>query len=294
MGTYVLLKPLAGWYSSHWNFAARGLPSRPFTVTSASQGSQQLLELQDLYTRASFLLGLIGRNSGRTAPLTARPADQTSLAEGVVEDSPATLVGGAPLSRGPFSAQPPEDATTRKFHHKSLPLKAFPKDDSRLREPSSYVEHAHDSKEAPPAISPMEFNQVAARAEALIEAVNALGASLAAHEFLDRSLRDYGSALISKFAQALSPYGLNNSSIPLRLDREQLAKAYQENPQQVLGGFWGEDSLTPEVSSLADAILGAPGAYLMEPALINTDTYQPFRPANPWFRVAPALFWQVA
>jgi hypothetical protein len=62
----------------------------------------------------------------------------------------------------------------------------------------------------------------------------------------------------------------------------------------VAEAFWGPNSLTPDITSLAVAIVGAPGAYLLEAAPQTPQTYQPFQATNPWFRVAPTGFYQVA
>jgi hypothetical protein len=145
-----------------------------------------------------------------------------------------------------------------------------------------------------PTPTPEDFEAVSSQAEVLIEAVNRLGAALEAHEFLNADFRQQGSELISRFAQALSPFGLSNTDGSLRLDQEQLTKAYQENPGRTTEAYWGQNSLTPEIVSLAAAIVGAPGTYLMEPASPFPETYQSFQALNPWFRVAPACFQQVA
>jgi len=142
--------------------------------------------------------------------------------------------------------------------------------------------------------APETFAAVADQAEVLIEAVNRLGEALEAHGFLSSSMREYGAAMIRRFGEALEPYGLGGTGGSFRLDREKLAGAYQENSQQVAEAFWGPNSLTPDITSLAAAIVGAPGAGLLEAAPQTPQIYQPAQALNPWFRVASAGFHQVA
>jgi hypothetical protein len=142
--------------------------------------------------------------------------------------------------------------------------------------------------------TPESPEKITAKAEVLVEAVNRLAAALEAHDFLAPSLREYGADLVSRFAASLAPLGLSEAGGPLALDGEQLARASQENPDQVAEALWGPNSLTPELTSLAAAIVGAPGISLMQAPQPAPETYQPFQGSHPWFRVAPASFQQVA
>lgn len=283
METTALLKPLTGWYSSHWSIAPANCPTKPFTITSTCRVNQPLPGLQDLYTRAVFLLGitsdLLGKRPSTTGgtppPETAKQAPVKSE-EGANRPVPQT--SGA-LQRGD------------NLKIQLLPA-AGPVNLQRPPHPTALSSQPEPDIGSRPA--PENLETLAAKAEVLTEAVNRLGAALETHEFLARSLTHYGTELISKFAQTLATYGLSGASGSVTVDREQLARAYQENPPQVTEAFCGKNSLTAEIASLATAIVGAPGAYLMEPPSPSPETYQPFQGANPWFRVAPALFWQVA
>jgi len=284
MDTSAVLEPLGGWYSSHWSIAPASRLTGPFTITSASRVNQPLTGLQDLYQRAVFLLG---------------------ITSGLPPQSPGTSTGANPPSEAARETPETSEEATNRLEAKtsrSLQGKENLRPQSTVAAVSLKTQGTAGTKtvanqpesetEATPA--PENFEAVSSQAEVLIEAVNRLGATLEAHEFLNADLRQQGAEVISRWAQDLSPFGLSESDGSLRLDREQLAEAYQENPRQVTEAFWGQNSLTPEIVSLAAAIVGAPGTYLTEPASPFPGTYQPSEAINPWFRVAPACFSQVA
>lgn len=284
METSAVLRPLAGWYSSHWSIAPASLLSRPFTLSSSPGVNQALVGLQDLYRRAAFLLGIT------SAPPVERPSRATGVA------SPPETAQPTPGNPGEAAARPVPPSS------RASQTKANPQPQSSPAAgpiqphitPDSAVTPSQSEAEVEPAAAPENFAAVAAKAEVLVEAVHRLGEALEAHEFLAQELREYGAELISRFGETLAPYGLSSTDGSFHLDREKLAGAYQENPQQVAEAFWGPDSPTPDVTSLAAAIVGAPGTYLLESASQAPETYQPFQAANPWFRVAPIGFYQVA
>jgi hypothetical protein len=142
--------------------------------------------------------------------------------------------------------------------------------------------------------TPENPEKIAAKAEVLVEAVNRLAAALEAHDFLAPSLREYGADLVSRFTASLEPFALSDARGSVVLDKEQVASATEKDPQQVAEALWGPNSLTPELTSLAAAIVGAPGIFLVQAAHPAPETYQPFLGLHPWFRVAPAAFHQVA
>ena len=277
MDTSAVLEPLGGWYSSHWSIAPASLLTRPFTITSASRVNQALTGLQDLYQRAVFLLGI-------TSGLPLKRPGTLETAEEIPHTSEE---GKNPLDPKTSRSLPPRENNRPQATAAAISLK--PQGIADTMTVAAPPEPATE-----PTSVPEDFEAVTSRAETLIEAVNRLGAALKAHEFLNTDLRQQGAEVISRFAQTLSPFGLSNTDGRLRLDREQLAKAYQDNPGQTSEAYWGPNSLTPEIVSLAAAIVGAPGTYLMEPASPYPGTYQPAQAFNPWFRVAPAGFWQVA
>ncbi len=292
MDTSAVLKPLGGWYSSHWSVAPASLPSRPFTITSSSPVQQPLAGLRDLHTRAVFLLGVtrgVPGTSLRSQPL-ASPHTQAEEGASGASLEIANYPSAVPRSPLPVRTRgdkrpwcPPETGPVKPFLTHPGPT-----------DPSSDPKPVVNSLKPQGETTSENLEEITARAEVLIEAVNRLGSTLKAHEFLAHGLREYGAALISRFAETLSPLGLRSTGESLTLDREQLAKAYQENPGQVVEAFWGQHSLTPELASLAAAIVGAPGVYLMESNALTPETHQPFQPHNPWFRVAPAHFYEVA
>jgi len=283
MDTSAVLEPLGGWYSSHWSITPASRLTGPFTITSASRVNQPLTGLQDLYQRAVFLLGVTsglppespGTSTGVNPPAAGAKETPDSLEEAANRVEPKT---SRSLQRRE-NLRPQASAA-------AVSLKA-----QGTAGPTTVAAQPEPASEPTPA--PEDFEAVSSQAEVLIEAVNRLGETLEAHEFLNADLRQQGAELISRFAQDLSPFGLSNTDGSLSLDREQLAKAYQENPGQTTEAYWGQNSLTPEIVSLAAAIVGAPGTYLME-ATAPPESYQPFQAVNPWFRVAPACFQQVA
>lgn len=283
MDTSAVLEPLGGWYSSHWSIAPASRLTSPFTITSASRVDQSLTGLQDLYQRAVFLLGIT----------TGLPPESPSTSAGVnppaagAKEIPDTLEETANRPGPKTSSSLPGRENIRPQSATVAPLFK----PQGATGPTAVAAPTEPASESTPA--PEDFEAVSSQAEVLIEAVNRLGAALEAHEFLNADLRQQGAELISRFAQTLSPFGLSSTDGSLRLDQEQLAKAYQENPGQTTEAYWGQNSLTPEIVSLAAAIVGAPGTYLME-AAAPPETYQPFQAVNPWFRVAPACFQQVA
>lgn len=285
MDRSAVLKPLAaGWYSSHWSIAPAGLLSRPFTTSSPSRVNQALAGLQDLYRRAIFLLGITSGLPARSPTASTKVNSPPAAAKPTPDTSEDSAIRPVPQTFRSFQGREnlrPQPSPV------AAPVK--PRPASGL---SAFPPQPEPGIGATPA--PENLEAVTAQAEVLIEAVHRLGVVLEAHEFLNPDLRQYGGELISRFAQTLSPFGLSATNGSLTLDREQLTRTYQENPRQVIEAYWGQNSLTSEIVSLAAAIVGAPGAYLMEPASHSPETYQPFQAVNPWFRVAPACFWQVA
>lgn len=282
METSAVLKPLAGWYSSHWSIAPASVVTRPFTISSSSRVNQPLAGLQELYARAAFLLGIIsGLPAEKTAPAAENAAPPEATRQTPVQSNEAAHQPVPPTSRSSrVNIQPQSSPAAGAFKPRWAP-------DSAASPPPS-------EPEVEPEAVPETFAAVADKAEVLIEAVNRLAEALKAHEFLSSSMREYGAEMISRFGEALAPYGLGSTGGSFRLDREKLAGAYQENSQQVAEAFWGPNSLTPDITSLAVAIVGAPGACLLEAAPQTPQTYQPSHALNPWFRVAPAGFYQVA
>lgn len=283
METSAVPRPQAGWYSSHWSIAPASVFARPFTISSSRPVNQALAGLHDLYARAAFLIG---------------------VTSGLPVERPTTTIGGASPpelsqeTRGKSSEMANRPVPTRleslatKIKPKSQPSPAAdPVKPRGAPDPAAFP--TQSEAEIEPTAAPENFAAVAAKAEVLVEAVNRLGKALEAHEFLAQDIREYGTELISRFAENLAPYGLAKTEDSLDLDRDKLAGAYQENPQQVAEAFWGPNSLTPDIASLAAAIVGAPGAYLLEAAPQTPQTYQPFQDLNPWFRVAPIGFHQV-
>jgi hypothetical protein len=283
MYTSAVLEAVGGWYSSHWSIASASRLTGPFTITSSTRVNQPLAALQDLYGRAVFLLGIT----------SGLPSGSPNISVGV--KSPAEEARETPDTPketanrvGPKTSRSLPGRENLKPQSSAAAVSLKPQGTAG---PTAVVAQPEPASEPTPA--PEDFEAVSSRAEVLIEAVNRLGAALEAHEFLNADLRQQGAELISRFAQALSPFGLSSTDGSLSLDREQLAKAYQENPGQTTEAYWGQNSLTPEIVSLAAAIVGAPGTYLME-AAVPQESYQPYQAVHPWFRVAPACFQQVA
>jgi hypothetical protein len=296
MDVSAVLKPQAGWYSSHWSIAPASILTRPFTVASSGQVQQPLAGLHDLYSRAVFLLGVAG---GLPGNLPGTPAPKPSAApQGekgmeVSEPGPAREARPAALSRKPLPSEERKNIRPPGLA-KAEPVEIFSQEaPGPIASPAS-----PDPGLAPQAAqgetTPENPEKITAKAEVLVEAVNRLAAALEAHDFLAPSLREYGADLVNRFAASLAPIGLSDAGGSLALDGEQLARASQENPDQVAEALWGQNSLTPELTSLAAAIVGAPGIFLVQAAHPAPETYQPFQPPNPWFRVAPANFHQVA
>jgi hypothetical protein len=284
METSAVLKPQAGWYSSHWSIVPASVLTRPFTVSSSRRVNQPLAGLQDLYRRATFLLGVT----------SGLPVERTSTATGGASPSETAQQTSGPSDE---IANRPVPTRSRSFQTRVNP-QSQPSSATgpvSLREaPDPAALPAQSEPAGEPPAAPETYEAVAAHAEVLVDAVNRLGEALKAHDFLAQDIRDYGAELIDRFAETLAPYGLSSTDGSLKVDREKLAGAFQENPQQVAEAFWGPNSPTPDITSLAAAIVGAPGTYLMEPASPSPETYQPFQGSNPWFRVAPTGFYQVA
>jgi nicotinate-nucleotide--dimethylbenzimidazole phosphoribosyltransferase len=285
-------QPLGGWYSSHWSIAPASILTRPFTFSSGRQVQQPLAGLQDLYSRAAFLLGLTG-----DLPPTAGPATGTP---------PPWATGRLEAEAGPKAAARPPDLagkappTHSRLHVRTTeppeaePMVRFPTEASgsadRPATPIPGPEAAAGSGDQP-TDNP---DNIAAKAEALVAAANRLAAALEAHAFLAPSLREYGAEVISRFTQTLAPLGLGDAGGSPALDGEQAASTSRAYPDQVAEALWGPNSLTPELTSLAAAIVGAPGIFLVQATHQAPETYQPFQGPHPWFRVAPAHFHQVA
>jgi len=284
METSAVLTPQAGWYSSHWSIAPASVLTRPFTISSSFRANQALAGLQDLYRRAAFLLGVTsGLPTEKPANASAGSADPEKAAEARGTVGEAADRSLSPLSRfwrAGGKTQPHSPATATPVSPPETPAPA-------ALAPQSQPEVGSAS-------APDTLTAVADKAEVLVAAVNRLGEALKAHEFLTAEMREYGGELITRFAEDLAPFGLNRTKGSLGLDREKLDQAYQENPQRVAEAFWGPNSLTPDITSLAAAIVGAPGTYLLDPGLHAPETYQPFQGLTPWFRVAPTGFHQVA
>lgn len=274
---------LAGWYSSHWSIAPASVHSRPFVISSSRRVTQPLAGLHDLYSRAAFLLG---------------------VASGLPVEKPATTAGvAAPPETAPRAPGRAAGVADRPISSPSKSLHIRGKPPSQ---PAPAAGPVHPKEEPDPAAFPAEkekvetatvpepFPAAAEKAEVFVEAVSRLGQAFETHEFLSAEMREYGTELISRFADNLAPYGLSRAEGSLQVDRERLAGAFQENPQQAAEAFWGPNSLTPDITSLAAAIVGAPGAYLLEAGPQAPQTYPPFQAINPWFRVAPTGFYQVA
>ncbi len=283
METSAVLTPQAGWYSSHWSIAPASVLTRPFTISSSLRADQALAGLQDLYRRAAFLLGVTSGLPAEKSPNAAAGAadpQKAPEARGTVGEAADRF--NSPLSRlwRAGGNQPHSPAT-------AAPV-------SPPETPETDALAPQSQPEVGSAPTPDTFTAVADKAEVLVAAVNRLGEALKAHEFLTADMREYGSELITRFAEDLAPFGLNRTEGSLGLDREKLDQAYQENPQRVAEAFWGPNSLTPDITSLAAAIVGAPGTYLVDPGLHAPETYQPFQGLTPWFRVAPTGFHQVA
>ena len=277
---------LAGWYSSHWSIAPASLLTRPFTISSSLRLNQPLAGLQELYSRAAFLLGVTsGLPTEKPAEATGGAAESETAPETRGKAGEAVNRSISALSRlfrTRVNPRPQSESAAGPVSHQETPAP----------ETASVASRSQQEVESAPA--PESFTAVADKAEILVEAVNRLGEALEAHEFLASGMREYGADLISRFAGDLAPYGLSRTEGSINLDREQLAGAYQENPPRVAEAFWGPHSLTPDIASLAAAIVGAPGTYLLDPGLHAPETYQPFQAPNPWFRVAPTGFHQVA
>lgn len=289
-------RPVAGWYSSHWSIIPVNHLAGPFIVTTSHQVNQPLAGLHDLYQRAVFLLGITG---GLPAKLAGAPPATSGAdpSEAMRNKAPNPITAGEAQPAGFFRAPRPlphrEDLSLLKASE-TKSVEIFPGD------PPGPI-----ASPAPPD-SGLEFqatqgstisenpDQITAKAEVLVEAVNRLAAALRTHDFLAPGLREYGADLVRRFADSLAPLGVSDAGGSLALDREQVAWASQENPDQVAEALWGQNSLTPELTSLAAAIVGAPGIFLVPAAQPALETYQPFQPPNPWFRVAPAHFHQVA
>jgi hypothetical protein len=285
-------QPLGGWYSSHWSIAPASILTRPFTFSSGRQVQQPLAGLQDLYSRAAFLLGLAG-----DLPAAAGPEIGTS---------PPWATGRLEAEAGPVAAARPPDLagkvppTRERLHVRTKepleaePVEVFPTEASGPNAspaPSGPGPEAAAGPGDQPTDNP---DHIAARAEALVAAANRLAAALEAHDFLAPSLREYGAEVISRFTQTLAPLGLKDAGGSPALDGEQAASVSRAAPDQVAEALWGPNSLTPELTSLAAAIVGAPGIFLVQAAHPAPETYQPFQGPHPWFRVAPAHFHQVA
>jgi hypothetical protein len=284
METSAVLQPQGGWYSSHWSIAPASLLSRPFTLSSSPKVNQALAGLQDLYRRAVFLLGLT----------SGLPVEKHAAAPGV--NPPPEAARGTP-GKSNEVANHPVPPRSRSLQSRKNPQPqpspaAGPVGPRRASDPKAFPPQIEPDSEPRPA--PENVEAAAAKAEVLMKAVHRLGAALETHEFLAQGLRQHGAELIGRFAQTLVPYGLSSADGSLNLDRQRWAEAYQENPQQVDEAFWGPNSLTPEIVSLAAAIVGAPGMDLLDLGLHSPETYQPFQSPNPWFRVAPTGFYQVA
>lgn len=301
MDVPAVLKPQAGWYSSHWSIAPASTLTRPFTVSSGSQVQQPLAGLHDLYSRAIFLLGVAGGLPGNL-PGTPAPnpgaAPQWEKGMGVADPGPEVatrspalpvLPGTPPPTRGRVHISPPESPEVAMV---ALPAQKAPDQAASPAPPAP--DPGLKAEAAQGETIPESPERISAKAEVLVEAVNRLAAALDAHDFLAPSLREYGADLVNRFAASLAPLGLSDASGSLPLDGEQLARASQENPDQVTEVLWGQNSLTPELTSLAAAIVGAPGIFLVQAPQPAPETYQPFQGPHPWFRVAPACFHQVA
>jgi hypothetical protein len=286
METSAVLTPQAGWYSSHWSIAPASVLTRPFTISSSLRADQALAGLQDLYRRAAFLLGVTsGLPTEKPAKAAAGAADPEKGAEARGTVGEAADRFHSPLSRlwrAGGKTQPHSPATAAPVSPPETPA------------PETAAVASHSQRELEPAPAPKTLTAVADKAEVLVAAVNRLGEALKAHEFLTAEMREHGGELITRFAEDLAPFGLHRTEGSLGLDREKLDQAYQENPQRVAEAFWGPNSLTPDITSLAAAIVGAPGSYLLDPGLHAPETYQPFQGLTPWFRVAPTGFHQVA
>ncbi len=286
-----LLKPLGGWYSSHWGLAPVGLHRRPFTVPSAGHIQQPLADLQELYNRALFLLGITGR-----FPLPCAPSSQSLPPP----REQVEVGGGGSAKPAPRTAAVPEIALTLPSREK-MPLSG-PEKPCRLSRlpaagpgpPSSPQTSDGDFQVQAEQGVPEQPADLSAQVEVLLEAVTRLREALNSLEFLTPALRESGAEVIDRFARSLAPFGLKDTEGALTLDRDRWAQALKDNPRRVAEALGGPYNLTPELTSLAAAIVGAPGIFLVQAAYPAPETYQPFQAPNPWFRVAPAHFHQVA
>ncbi len=291
MDVSAVLQPQAGWYSSHWSIAPASILTRPFIVTSASQLQQPLAGLHDLYSRAIFLLGVAG---GLPGNLPAAPAANPGAApqgeKGMEVSDPVSEVA----ARAPGFFRAPLSSPRREHFRSPQPSETKPVEIFPQEAPGPVASPGRQPQATQVETIVEDPEKITAKVEVLVEAVNRLAAALDAHDFLAPSLREYGADLVSRFAASLAPLGLSDAGGSLALDGEQLARASQENPDQVAEALWGPNSPTPELTSLAAAIVGAPGIFLMQAPQPAPETYQPFQGPHPWFRVAPACFHQVA
>ncbi len=290
------LQPQAGWYSSHWSIAPASTLTRPFTVSSGRQVQQPLAGLHDLYSRAIFLLGVAG---GLPGNLPAAPAPNPGAAPQGAKGMEVLDPVSEKTARPPGFCRAPLPSPRREHFRppqpsESKPVEIFPQEAPGPIASPAPAEPGRQPQAAQGETIPESPERISAKAEVLVEAVNRLAAALDAHDFLAPSLRKYGADLVSRFAESLAPLGLSDARGSLALDREQLARASQENPDQVAEALWGPNSLTPELTSLAAAIVGSPGIFLVQAPQPAPETYQPFQGPHPWFRVAPACFHQVA
>ncbi|MGQ9689497.1 MAG: hypothetical protein ACUVXF_12030 [Desulfobaccales bacterium] len=286
------LQPLAGWYSSHWSIAPTRLLGGSFIVPTGKEINQPLAALQDLYRRAVFLLSAAQElpTSFEPRPAAAPPSEQAGA---FIPKMAAIEVESAPLI--PISHPAPHKVESRpspKAATKSRET-SEPKD---IKDPALPVA-AGSAIESEPGIEqtiPNNFEGLSAKAEVFLNAVRGLGGSLEVHTSLAPELREYGSALVGRFTQSLMSLNIWDNRESLTLNQEGWSKAWQETPEKIAGALCGANSLTPQLVSLAAAIVGAPGVFLLDSSPAAAETYQPFQSPHPWYRVAPVHFYQVA